>query len=127
MRAASGRAASEGRCCHWTPSMTGYPSTARSEARSGRDDHLADDLAVLEDAQRFLRLLERQRAVDGHGQAARAHHLEQLVDVLARPAVGPQHLQLEGPDEADVLLRVEARRGAAREEPATALEAAHRL
>ena len=65
------------------------------------------------DAHRLRALLKRQRGVDQALELALLHHLEQLDDVLARPAVGAQDLQLEGPDEADVLLRIEAGRGAA--------------
>ena len=55
------------------------------------------------------------------------HHLQQRLDVAALPAIGTADLQLERPDEADILLRIVARGGAAGEQSTAHLQAAHRL
>ena len=60
-------------------------------------------------------------------QSALPHHLQQRHDVAALPAVRAADLQLERPDEADVLLRIVTRGRAAGQQPAADLQAAHRL
>ena len=47
---------------------------------------------------------------------------EQRVEVLAHPAVRAEDLELEGPDEAQVLLRIEAGGGAAGQHLAPAMQ-----
>src|SRR5258705_5805150 len=98
-----------------------------SYATSLRSDHdLADDLAILDEAQALARLLERQDLVDHRLHLAFGDELHQCLQALVVEAVGADDLQLEAPDVAQVLFRVVPGGGAADQELAAALEAAQR-
>src|SRR5262245_54834832 len=92
-----------------------------------RPEHdLAEDLALLDEAERLVHLRERQRLVDDGLELALADEVEERGEVLAHEAVRSQHLDLERPDVAQVFLRVEAGRRSAGEDLAAAMHGPER-
>jgi hypothetical protein len=89
------------------------------------DDHLADDLALLEQTQTLARLFQGEHAVDDGAELSIADHLEEHLEVGARPAVGSEDLELVRPDVAAVGPGIEPRGGAAGEHATTAAKALH--
>src|ERR1700687_3216817 len=83
---------------------------------SRRDHDLADDLAVLDEAQALARLFERQHLVDHRLHLAVRDELHQRLQVFVVKAVGADDLQFEAPDIAQVLFRVVAGGRAAAQE-----------
>src|SRR3954469_23187987 len=110
--------------------QTGRPARRRQDARglfrSWQDHYLSEYCALFEQIKCSVDVSQRKRAVDHGLQLAALHEFEQLLDVLAHPAVGAQYLQLVSPDVTDVFLRVKAGRGAAGKELALPVQDAQR-
>src|SRR6202034_2848763 len=96
------------------------------ERRSRHHYHFADDLAVLNEAQAFARLFERQHLVDHRLDLGGADQLHQRGEIVVVKTVGADDLQLKTPDIAQVFLRIVTRGGTADQKLAAALEAAQR-
>ena len=84
---------------------------------SGDDDNLSNHLPVGQKPDALARFAQRQHPIDDRAQPPLVDHAEQRREVVGRPAVGAEDLQLERPDVADILARVEAGGGAAGEQP----------
>src|SRR5205085_11000496 len=103
-----------------------FARPARHGANSRRDHDLADDGAVLDQAQPFARLLERQHLVDHRLHSAAADQLHQPLEIVVVEAVRADDLELEAPHVAQILFWIVAGGGAADEQLAASLEAAQR-
>src|ERR1051325_8559504 len=74
---------------------------------------LAKHLALFDEPESFVHFGERQLLVDDRLKLPLLDESQQLLEILAHEAVGAEHLDLEGPDVAQVFLRIEAGGGAA--------------
>src|SRR5665213_1674369 len=95
-------------------------------AQSRCDHDLAEDLAVLDQAQAVARLRERQHLVDYRLDPAAVDQRHQRRQVVVVEAVRPDHIELEAPDVAQVFLGIVPRGCAAHQRLAAALEALER-
>src|SRR5205823_14596221 len=102
----------------WTFSMV-----SSSAMRFSRRDHdLADDCAVLDEAQAFARLIERQHLVDHRLHLSGADEFHEPLEILIIKTVRAHDFELEAPHVAQILLRVVTGGGATDEEFSTTLE-----
>src|SRR4030095_4934769 len=102
-------------CAQEAPKTRRPPANAVRKFILGFERHLAEDLALLDQSECLVHFRERQRLVHDRPELPLADELEERAEVLAHEAVRSQHLDLEGPDVAQVFLRVEARGRAAGE------------
>src|SRR5262245_22475450 len=93
---------------------------------SRRHHHLADHLAILDEAEAFARLFEGKHLVDHRLYLPLLDHGHQPGQIVVVEAVRAFDLDLEAPDVAQVLLRVVARGRPAHQELAAALDTAQR-
>src|SRR3546814_4259819 len=78
------------------------PGACRAYAGRSRErlaKRLAEERAVFEDLHRLTALLQRQHPVDGRRQAPLGDHRHERLQILHRPTVRAEDLQLERPDE----------------------------
>src|SRR5262245_55428460 len=110
---ASGCAAATTNCLLASPARNcaqEVTNTRRTAVKAARkrmlwpEHDLAEDLALLDQAERLVHLRERQRLVHDGFELALADEVEERAEVLAHEAVRSQHLDLEGPDVAQVFL-----------------------
>src|SRR5262249_22977437 len=125
---AVGSATGAATCCR-----IGFPifamrrmATVCSHSDSGRDDYLPEYLAILDQPHALRGVLQRQHLVDDRLQLTLRDEPHKRLEVVVVEAVGTEHLQLEGQDVAQVLLRIVTGGRAADEYPAAALDAAER-
>src|SRR3954465_6392254 len=84
--------------------------------RSRRHRHLAKNLAVLDEAKPFGRLLERQHLVDHRLYLALLDQFHQGGEIVVIEAVRALDIDLETPNVAQILLWIVARGRAANEQ-----------
>src|SRR5438445_13503756 len=91
-----------------------------SVVRSRRHHHLAENLAVLNEAKALGRLLERKHLIDHRLDLVLLDQFHQGGEIVVIETVGALDLDLEAPDVAEVFLRIVARGRAANEQLAAA-------
>src|SRR5215472_6799408 len=112
---------------HAPPNNVERDDDSKISHRALRRDHdLADHLAVLDQPQAFLCLIEREHPVDHRLDLARRDEVHQALEIVVIEAVRANDLELEAPHIAQILLGVVAGGRAADQELAAALEAAQR-
>src|SRR5260370_22908780 len=98
--------------------------SGQREVRSWDEHGLAEDLALHQLAEGISDLGERPLAMDDRLYPAVRHAAQQFSQVVVGPGVAADDVELEGPDVANVGLRVVARGGAAGQQPAVPLQGA---
>src|SRR5207245_1213632 len=96
-----------------SPGSRPWSSALSASPGSYRQHRLAEDLAVGKLLERDRQLAKGPHRVDYRLETPRSYHLEELGMILNRPAVRADDVELEGPDVADVGLRIVAGGGAA--------------
>src|SRR5215207_8518341 len=76
------------------------------------DQHLPEHFALLDQAQAFIGVFEAEFLVDDGLYFALGDQVKQLKQILAQPTIGAEDLQLKSPYKPQVLLGIEAGRGA---------------
>src|SRR5579872_4461566 len=107
--------------------FTHLAATLSIAHRRLRHDHdLADDLAILDEAQSFGGLLERQHLVDYRLDLLLRDHLHEIGEIVLIEAVGTDDLEFEAPDIAEIFLGIMSGGRAAHQKASAALEATQR-
>src|SRR5690349_18157233 len=94
--------------------------------QSWRYDYLAEHDPILQQPESLVRLWERQGAIDDWREFTRADEVQQRSQVLTHPTIRTEDFELERPDVAQILFRIETSGGAARQESTLPVQCSER-